>query len=143
MLSNFYRTAEWPSYSFIFHTFKNAYFMKKMTSYFVFFLISVSLWGQSDLPIPRSFSAPAADFLPGYRPTSTSRTVQSRNFVELQLDSIHYVWFNNEESYVAHRLLYSYAGDTVVMHRFYRPFAGAEQYNGSTKMVFNDTSVRF
>ncbi len=93
--------------------------MKKFSIYCSFLLFSVHIMAQSSLPVPPFDSLNVPHFLQNNPSVGTVfRPVQSRNFVELQLDSILSTMFENGTPYTSARTLYTYRGDTTLLQNF-------------------------
>ncbi len=118
----------------------NLFFMKKIFIYWVFGFFAHPSFGQLPLIHPQDDDKTVPGF--SNHPLSAHlRPVQSRNFVELQLDSIIYTLFDTVgQSDVDKRFLYSYSGDTTLINSFYR-VGDSDSDEYFTKLVYNPLNL--
>ena len=116
--------------------------MKHIFVFCSFLLFSVHVLAQSPLAMPQSGHRHVSDFLK-HLPISGLPQVESRNFVELQLDSVITTSFDSlGVPSITGRHLYSYSADTVkILTTYYFGFGTNPSSVSQTKIVYNDNNL--
>ena len=112
--------------------------MKKFSIYCSFLLFSVHIMAQSPLVMPQSDHHNVSGILK-HLSVSGLPQVQSRNFVELQLDSILSTQLiNTGNPYLSSRILFTYLGDTTLLKVFILTTDGEPSYTYDLKYAYDD-----